>query len=117
MPSLTHCKEVFSNSVILFLLLSSFIAILADFQTHFGFENITSSYFVLHPLMILRHILEALFSSLVVPFFVAAIYYGIANNQKLKTIKRLTISTSSFLILFHILVLFRYAYIPPTMYG
>ncbi len=117
MPSLTHCKQVFSKPVIIFLLLSSFIAILADFQTHFGFENFSSSYFVLHPLMILRHILEALFSSLIIPFFVAAIYYGISNNQKLKTIKGLIISSSTFLILFHIIVLYRYAYIPPTMYG
>lgn len=116
MPSLTHYKQVFSKSVILFLLLGSFIAILADFQTHFGFEHITFSYFVLHPLMILRHIFEALLASLVVPFFIAAIYYGISNSRKLKTIRGLIIGTSVLLLIFHIIVLYRYAHIPHAMY-
>lgn len=117
MPSLTHYKQVFSSSVILFLVLSSFLAILADFQTHFGFEHLTFSEFILHPMMILRHVFEALLSSLVVPFFVAGIYYAISNRKKLKVIHFIINSASFFLILFHLMILLRHSHLPPTMYG
>ena len=61
--------DTFTPCVISVLLISVVVAIIADFQTHFGFEHIAYAEFVTHPMMFFRHLLEALFASLIVPFF------------------------------------------------
>ncbi len=109
-------KNVFTPFVVTLLALNVTVAIFADFQTHFGFENLAFSAFAAHPIMFLRHMLEALFASLLLPFFFMISYVIVSKNVLDAKMRIILISTSFFLIAFHSVIIYRFAYLPPTPY-
>ncbi len=109
-------KNVFTPFVMTLLALNVLVAIFADFETHFGFDNLAFSAFAAHPIMFLRHMLEALFASLLVPFFFMITYVIVSKNILDSKMRIIIISTSLFLIAFHSVVIYRFAFLPPTPY-
>lgn len=109
-------NDVFTKRLAFLMMVTIALSILADFQAHFGFENLTDSYFVLHPFMFLRHLLEALLAALVLPSIVLALYYAFSHEKKVKTFQWLLFATCTILIIFNLIVLKRHMFFPPTPY-
>ncbi|NLS14723.1 hypothetical protein HGP28_17840 [Vibrio sp. SM6] len=108
--------DVFTKDIIVIMVINIVLAILADFQSHIGFENITQSYFLLHPFMFLRHFIEGLLAALVLPFFVVAVYYGVSSERKVKIFQWLLVISCAALILFNLIALKRHVFLSATPY-